>query len=146
MAPKQGKKRPKAKKEPRGRKKSEGLDIVSFLSTGASELVRVRGGYELRIYSSYDDAVLLGLDSQIARAAFAKNGDCTGSCAKQGNPKSGFWCTDMGCSTGSRCRCHLVGFYKDKNGDIQEEDEGEQGDKDNPFKPKGGRTYVCRCQ
>ena len=146
MAPKKSKKKPKTKKQSRGKRKPEGLEIVSFLSTGASQLVRVKNGYELRIYSGYDDAVLLGLDPEIARAAFAKKGNCTGACAKQGNAKRGFWCSDLGCSTGSSCRCHLVGLYKDDNGDIQEEDEGEHGDKDDPFKPKAGRTYFCRCQ
>jgi hypothetical protein len=123
------------------------VKLVGIVSTGASQLLKVRGGYELYFYGSEKDAVELGMDRKLARRVFAKGGgNCPGACRRQLNPKgTHIWCVDINCAATARCHCHLISIWKNQDGDIEEEDHGTEHDKDDPHKKITGRVYVCRC-
>ena len=124
------------------------IKVVGIVTTGASELVKVKGGYELRIYTNPKDAVALGMDPQLARHVFAKRaGKCKGGCSRFENQKGTHtWCVDINCTGVGSCACHLISMWKNKDDEIEEEDHGTDFDQKSPHKKIPGRVYACRCQ
>lgn len=140
-----------AKAKAKSKTKKSPSKQISSVFIEAQGLVREsRSGSKLQItvFSSANAALAAGYEAGLVDSVF-KTGGCTGSCMRgeQRDPKTGrlkkVWCVDVGCSTGSSCRCHLIRGYKE-DGQWKEDDMGEH-DKDDAIIPDGTSIYFCRC-
>lgn len=123
-------------------------DRITVISPGLVDWIKVRGGMEIRVYATYEQAISGGVDPGLAELAF-KKADCSGSCSRGDNgtpnaPPTQVWCNDINCLGTGSCQCHLIRIYKDANGKWQEDDMGPH-DKNDPVKKDGTSSYTCRC-
>lgn len=123
---------------------SKRITNTAIASPSVSQLVRVKGGYELRAYSSYSAALAAGLNRKIARKVFHKTKDlCKGVCVL--NWQDGKWCSSLDCK-GIFCECRLYKMWKDKNGKWHDDDMGKRDKKNKlPFDWFDEAFYRCSC-
>lgn len=132
------------KRPSRGSGKAPSLSVIS---RGFSQLVKVRGGYQLRIFTSVAEAVALGVSREVAEKLFGGTEEKLGTCFKeeQYKPelnKTVVWCLDATCRSSSQGTCIL--HSTDEYG----EDEQNHGPHDyqDPIPRKGKRFYRCECE
>jgi hypothetical protein len=81
-----------------------------------AKVVPVKGGYEIRVYTSYASAVAGGLHTKTAKTVFKKKHLCDGKCLTNFSRDSLYVvCTDQDCVSPD-CECHLIEMWTDKNG------------------------------
>lgn len=108
---------------------------------GASEIVATERGNELRVYTSVEDAVILGLEEETARRLFEHiasiAGEPGGGCVSAYDTPGEVTCDSIGC-TGT---CKLYSVPNDwKYGDPKPTPEP------NPASRQPGRIYFCLCE
>jgi hypothetical protein len=127
------------------RPKGKSVIITSVAGPSVSQVVHVKGGYELRVYTTYTSAVAAGLNRQIAGHIFHKVDKklCEGVCVLNSHWLYGFWCSDSNCEN-MRCECRLYKMWKDKEGKWHDEDMGKHGKK-KKLQSSRRAFYRCSC-
>jgi hypothetical protein len=152
----EAKPRVKANLKPAAKAKSKPVETwprrISVVSSGLVDFVNVRGSLEIKVYATHAEAIAGGIEKGLADLVF-KLGVCKGSCSTQDDwdpqkkKKTKVWCKDDSCTGVGNCQCHVIRFYKDSDGDWQEEDMGaDHDDKDHAVPVDGTSVYRCRCQ
>lgn len=132
---KRGSAKKKNKKKPAARKKDAG-SIMNVFAHGISETVKVRGGYELRVYSSPDEAAVVGgMPREDAEALFRLAALAPGACQARQNAQR-IACMNINC-TGN---CHVIRARKVPGGGYEEQDTGSGS-----AEKEQGWFYFCRC-